>query len=170
MLIFIKNKLYANSSRSTTTANYLHVDLGASLTPKKMSSKIVWTKGLKDVGQSVAMISNPGGMTLTAILANSLHIVFTPTYMQADLLIGGSFTNLGSHTYDKALECDGNTEYQISWEVDGDTITITSPDGYVSEFTNVGIPGTIGRYCTFEHYWTDPLSARPLFTYLKNNK
>lgn len=157
-------KLYTNSSGKPRTAVYTGVD--AQVVPKGMRSKIRFLPGSQQ--GTVALISNQNGLTTVKnITDKSLHIVFTQTNANIGIFDGNGLENLKTVNYKERCKVDGETEYEIGWSVEGNTISVTTPEGEVTTVTDDRIPLVMGKYCTFEHYWDGAMAARPIFSYFE---
>ncbi len=146
------NKLVAADSGQSTTAAYTGIDLGAGVKPFRMSARIVFSAGT--ASGSAVLVSNAQGLGfVTQITSGSIHIVFTSTYCNITIW-KPAYTVL--HTYYNPTPCvrDGATQYDIGWRLSGDTLTIEAPDGTEYSYTSEWFQKLLGRYCTFEHYWS----------------
>ncbi len=157
-------KLYTNGSGKPRTAVYTGVD--AKVVPKGMRSKIRFLPGSQQ--GTVALISNQNGLTTVKnITDKSLHIVFTQSNANIGIFYGNGLKNLKTVNYNELCKVDGETEYEIGWSVEGNTISVTTPEGEVTTVTDDRIPLVMGKYCTFEHYWDGAMAARPIFSYFE---
>jgi|GEM_PF-2996416 len=159
------HKLYTNDSGQCVTAKYNGID--ALNTPNGLKAKIIFTTGTGG-GSSADLICDGNGLSsISNITASSLHIVFCSTCVYISIWVAGVYTVIATYIYPTPCVCDGITVYNIGWSVSGNTITANAPDGTIYTYTDTRIPTGMGRYCTFEAYWSGSANSRPIYTYME---
>ncbi|MCK1568983.1 hypothetical protein IVB08_34560 [Bradyrhizobium sp. 173] len=147
----------AADSGSANTAAYTGTDLGTYA--KELRALISWGAGT--AGGSVVLICNPNGLaTVANITGSAIHIVYTLTTIDVAVFDGGIYTIIKSITMLAAMAQDG-TKYAIGWELDGNTLIVTTHEGRSYSITDARFGTLGGRYATFEHFWQGADKARP---------
>lgn len=141
-------KLVAADSGQSQTAAYIGVDMGAPV--KEMRALISFAAGIS--GGSAVLIATAGGVTVDAITAGSIHIVFADTVVNVDVFETGVLTTIKTLAYPAACAQDG-TVYQVGWQIDGDTLTLFLPGGSLATITDSRFAQQNGAFAIFEHYW-----------------
>lgn len=85
----------------------------------------------------------------SADLQNLVHPDFTQSGWVVQKRIAGSWTVLDSGTFDTPLAHDG-TIYTYGWRLDGEKITVTWPDGTISEVTDADLATLHSAICFWE--------------------
>ena len=166
-LAFLENnRLKCNDSSPTRTAKYTGLDIGADVSLASLRCKVIFEPG--GDGASVALITNPNGLRhVDGITAKSLHIVFTPTKVNIGFFDNETLVVAYEYTYSSPLSMDGTTEYELGFNIvrNPDRIYLITPDGS-HNWPVVGytLDDYLGRFITWEHFYTGLGIARPEFT------
>lgn len=126
--------------------------------PVRLAASVVFAPGLSPYG-AVALVANPHGTLAvrgnTDITRDSIHVVFTDAFVVLGLFQAGRFSELATVYYEAACLPDGQTAYDVGWQFDANTNTITveMPDGTTTSRSDARLGQVIGPYITFEHYW-----------------
>jgi hypothetical protein len=134
------------ASGSTTSAGYPFWKFGnGKVTGIKCD--LAWN----GTGAACAMVSlEPSGSqpTVTDIITNSVHIVFTDTKVDISTYVAGVLTT-ETVNYGAACATDGTNYPNVGWSLSGSTLTIYLPDGtsiqrtdskFSQVYGSVGIP------------------------------
>jgi len=75
---------------------------------------------------------------------------------------------LATYFYPTPCLLDNFIVYSIGWSVSGNIITVNAPDETTTTVTDSRISSVMGRYCTFEQFWTGSNNtSRPVYTYFE---
>jgi hypothetical protein len=145
-------KLAITQNGSGSSASYPYLDFGDGDVTGIMCDLSFTGAG----GSSVATISlEPGGgrviPTVTGdITQNSVHVVWTDTYVNLDRYVAGTKTT-EQIVYSSALVRDG-TLYTVGWQIDGTTMTVFLPDGTSVTRDASAFAATMGSIGIVEHF------------------
>lgn len=151
------------------TSQYIGLDVGSGNTCKKFTTKFIFEK--RSYSGTVAMIFNPNGITAgSQILAKSVHVVLTNTYVSVALLLNSQNAFYSAHNFASPLPLDGVTENTMTIEVSGNTISVTvNGNTYTDAVTGLDVSEFNGRYALFEFFCLGDrtIKAMPQYTYMK---
>lgn len=143
-------KLTMATSGAAISASYSYLHLGDG-----KATAIYCDVGWTGVGASVAMISlapTATVPTMTNITTNSVHIVFTDTKVDIQTYVAGVLTS-ETVTYSAAVARDGTVYSGVGWSLNGNTLTVTLPDGSTVQRTDAKFAQVAGSVGIIEHFY-----------------
>jgi len=152
-----------------TPATYTGLNLGS--IPRKISCSFTFENNPYDYASTGTLILNPlGTQAILDITTNSVHFCFGRQYCALDLWINGTMVTIWNYTYVPACLKDATTVYTITlvFPTGNQYVTITTPDGVVTQINDVRIANVIGQFMICEHYCEGDRStiSLPQFTNL----
>lgn len=143
---YIRNKkLIANDTSGAG-------DVSAQYTVAKLENTVkkIMLKGIFDTNTTIAIITEPNGMTnVTDVTNRSIHITFGSNGCSVGYFDNKALTNI------KNVSWEGDyigKEVTIGFEINGSTITIYLPNGNTLTETNETLVSCGGKYALWEHY------------------
>lgn len=141
----LNKKLVANDTSGTS-------DISAQYTVAKMGNTVnkIMLKGIFDTNTTIAIITEPNGMTnVTDVTNRSIHVTFSANGCSVGYFDNKALTNI------KNISWDGDyigKEVTIGFEISGNTITVYLPNGNTLTVTNEKLVSCGGKYALWEHY------------------
>lgn len=141
----LNKKLVANDTSGTS-------DVSAQYTVAKMGNTVnkIMLKGIFDTNTTIAIITEPNGMTnVTDITNRSIHVTFGANGCSVGYFDNKALTNI------KNISWDGDyigKEVTIGFEISGNAITVYLPNGNTLTVTNEKLISCGGKYASWEHY------------------
>ena len=141
----LNKKLVANDTSGTS-------DVSAQYTVAKMGNTVnkIMLKGIFDTNTTIAIITEPNGMTnVTDVTNRSIHVTFSANGCSVGYFDNKALTNI------KNLSWDGDyigKEVTIGFEISGNVITVYLPNGNTLTVTNEKLISCGGKYALWEHY------------------
>jgi hypothetical protein len=141
----LNKKLVANDTSGTS-------DVSAQYTVAKMGNTVnkIMLKGIFDTNTTIAIITEPNGMTnVTDVTNRSIHVTFSANGCSVGYFDNKALTNI------KNISWDGDyigKEVTIGFEISGNVITVYLPNGNTLTVTNEKLISCGGKYALWEHY------------------
>lgn len=141
----LNKKLVANDTSGTS-------DVSAQYTVAKMGNTVnkIMLKGIFDTNTTIAIITEPNGMTnVTDVTNKSIHVTFSASGCSVGYFDNKALTNI------KNISWDGDyigKEVTIGFEISGNVITVYLPNGNTLTVTNEKLISCGGKYALWEHY------------------
>lgn len=141
----LNKKLVANDTSGTS-------DVSAQYTVAKMGNTVnkIMLKGIFDTNTTIAIITEPNGMTnVTDVTNRSIHVTFSANGCSVGYFDNQALTNI------KNISWDGDyigKEVTIGFEISGNVITVYLPNGNTLTVTNEKLISCGGKYALWEHY------------------
>lgn len=141
----LNKKLVANDTSGTS-------DVSAQYTVAKMGNTVnkIMLKGIFDTNTTIAIITEPNGMTnVTDVTNRSIHVTFSAKGCSVGYFDNKVLTNI------KNISWDGDyigKEVTIGFEISGNIITVYLPNGNTLTVTNEKLISCGGKYALWEHY------------------
>ena len=143
---YIRNKkLVANDTSGES-------DVSAQYTVARMENTVnkIMLKGIFDTNTTIAIITEPNGMTnVTDVTNSSIHVTFGANGCSVGYFDNKALTNI------RNLSWGGDyigKEVTIGFEISGNTITVYLPNGNTLTETNEKLVSCGGKYALWEHY------------------
>jgi len=159
----IESGRYTDGPQATADAVYAYMHL--SHKPRKIRfrfSFVPLTGGI----EPVIAVASSSDATLDIANLHALHFVSSATFYYLTLDNGAGYRDLASGVafgaYTRPLVTDG-TEYECTIAIEGDTVTITLPDGQTFHGSDPLISDVTGKLVFFEHYYTATSSLKSRF-------
>lgn len=141
----LNKKLVANDTSGAS-------DVSAQYTVAKMGNTVnkIMLKGIFDTNTTIAIITEPNGMTnVTDVTNRSIHVTFSANGCSVGYFDNKALTNI------KNISWDGDyigKEVTIGFEISGNLITVYLPNGNTLTVTNEKLISCGGKYALWEHY------------------
>lgn len=141
----LNKKLVANDTSGTS-------NVSAQYTVAKMGNTVnkIMLKGIFDTNTTIAIITEPNGMTnVTDVTNRSIHVTFSASGCSVGYFDNKALTNI------KNISWDGDyigKEVTIGFEISGNAITVYLPNGNTLTVTNEKLITCGGKYALWEHY------------------
>lgn len=141
----LNKKLVANDTSGTS-------DVSAQYTVAKMGNTVnkIMLKGIFDTNTTIAIITEPNGMTnVTDVTNRAIHVTFSANGCSVGYFDNKALTNI------KNISWDGDyigKEVTIGFEISGNIITVYLPNGNTLTVTNEKLISCGGKYALWEHY------------------
>jgi len=149
-------KLAVTASGAATTASYPYLDFGDGKV-NGIHCDIAWT----GTGAAVAMVSLEPSSTLptvTDIITNSLHVVFTDTKVDISTYVAGALTT-ETVNYGAGCATDGTVYQDVGWFLSGSTLTIKLPDGTTIQRTDSKFAQVFGSHGIPEQFYANGVTG-----------
>ncbi len=150
-------KMSVEASAFSITPSYPYWDFGNG-TVKGIHVDAQWSGDA-----TLALISSEktgSKLTVSNIVTNSVHILFSPTQVAVQKYVGGVQTG-PAFSYDTPVVTDGRTYADVGWRVQGNVITVTCPGGQQIDVTDADLASVLGNCGVVEFYYETP-SVGPL--------
>jgi hypothetical protein len=150
---FIKNgELTCNNDHqnaNTSVAKYTRANMGSNV------SKIMCSGYFKEIGNfgnSITLIAThlDSYENVQNITRGSIHIGFGYDGMSVQIMIDNQLITIESFNYTSALSA--NEEGTFGWSLNGNTLTVYTPDGETHTVTDNRFADLNGQYMIFEHF------------------
>lgn len=141
----LNKKLIANDTSGAS-------DVSAQYTVARMENTVnkIMLKGIFDTNTTIAIITEPNGMTnVTDVTNSSIHVTFVANGCSVGYFDNKALTNI------RNISWDGDyigKEVTIGFEISGNTITVYLPNGNTLTETNEKLVSCGGKYALWEHY------------------
>lgn len=141
----LNKKLVANDTSGES-------DVSAQYTVARMENTVnkIMLKGIFDTNTTIAIITEPNGMTnVTDVTNRSIHVTFGANGCSVGYFDNKALTNI------RNISWDGDyigKEVTIGFEISGNTITVYLPNGNTLTETNEKLVSCGGKYALWEHY------------------
>lgn len=145
-------KMVVTANASGASASYPYLDLGDG-TATGIHCDLSWTGAGAMAMVSVAKTG--ARLTIANIVANSLHIVFTDTKVDVTKYVA-SVATTETITYAAPVATDGTVYPDVGWALNGNTLTITMPDGTTAQRTDADFALVAGECAVAEHFYSTP--------------
>jgi hypothetical protein len=133
------------------TASYAAIDLGHDVSKVRARISFGPGAGNGNVTTIITRSVSTGGIS-HIVRDGAIHITWTVDGATIGFFDNGRIDYLYGYNYDN-MATDG-TQYDIGFDLHGDTVLFHGPDGTVTIRTDPRFETYLGRYVTFEHNWS----------------